>query len=222
MTRKTLNLSDSLYDYLLETSLREPLILQQLRQETAGMSNARMQISPDQGQFMSLLIQLMAASRTLEIGVFTGYSALWVALALPPQGQLIACDVSKASTSIAQRYWQEAGVAHKIQLHLRPAIQTLDQLLQEGKRGTFDFAFIDADKQNYDRYYESCLQLLRPGGLICIDNVLWSGRVADPEVQDVRTEAIRALNLKIHQDRRVISSLVPIGDGLMLARKQEL
>ncbi|NJK62543.1 MAG: SAM-dependent methyltransferase [Synechococcaceae cyanobacterium SM2_3_1] len=222
MTRKTLNLSDSLYMYLLETSLREPLILQQLRQETAEMHNARMQISPDQGQFMSLLIQLMAARRALEIGVFTGYSALWVALALPPEGRLIACDVSKEYTSIAQRYWQQAGVAPKIQLHLQPAIQTLDQLLQEGQAGTFDFAFIDADKQNYDLYYERGLQLLRPGGLICIDNVLWSGRVADPEVQDASTEAIRALNHKIHQDGRVILSLVPIGDGLLLARKQEM
>jgi caffeoyl-CoA O-methyltransferase len=222
MTRKTLNLSDSLYEYLLETSLREPLILQQLRQETAGMSNARMQISPDQGQFMGLLIQLMGAHRALELGVFTGYSALCVALALPPQGQLIACDVSKEYTSIAQRYWQKAGVDHKIQLQLGPALRTLDQLLQEGQTGTFDFAFIDADKQNYDLYYERCLQLLRPGGLICIDNVLWSGRVADPEAQDASTEAIRALNHKIHQDGRVILSLVPIGDGLLLARKQEL
>ena len=168
---------------------------------------------------MALLVQLIGAKKTLEIGVYTGYSALAVALALPPDGQIVACDISEEYTAIARRYWQLAGVAHKIDLHIAPALETLNQLLKDQAQ-TFDFAFIDADKSNYEHYYERALQLVRSGGLIAIDNVLWSGRVADPQVQDNRTQAIRALNHKLHQDQRVTISLVPIADGLTLARKK--
>jgi len=178
-----------------------------------------MQISPEQGQFMALLVQLMGAKKTLEVGVFTGYSSLIVALALPPSGKVVACDVSEEYTAIARRYWQQAGVADKIDLHIAPAMDTLDRLLANGEAETFDFAFIDADKSSYDGYYERALQLVRPGGLIAIDNVLWSGRVADPKVQDNRTKTIRALNQKLHQDSRITLSLVPIADGLTLALK---
>jgi len=220
VSSKTLNLSDRLYDYLLSTSLREPEILQQLRAETASHPAAIMQISPEQGQFMALLVQLLSAKKTLEVGVFTGYSSLSVALALPPDGKIVACDVSAEFTAIARRYWQAAGVADKIDLHLAPAINTLDQLLADGQAGTFDFAFIDADKGNYDLYYERALQLIRPGGLIVIDNVLWDGKVADSLVQDEDTQAIRALNEKMLHDQRIAFSLLPVGDGLTLALKK--
>jgi predicted O-methyltransferase YrrM len=179
-----------------------------------------MQIAPEQGQFMALLVQLMGAKKTLEVGVFTGYSTLVVALALPPQGKVVACEVNQEYAAIACRCWQQAGVADKIDLHVAPAQETLAQLLRDGQAATFDFAFIDADKSNYDSYYEQALQLVRPGGLIAIDNVLWSGRVANPQVQDNRTKKIRALNQKLHQDRRISLSLVPIGDGLALAWKR--
>jgi caffeoyl-CoA O-methyltransferase len=179
-----------------------------------------MQISPEQGQFMRLLIQLIGAKKTLEVGVFTGYSSLSVALALPADGKIIACDVSEEFTAIARRYWQEARVAEKIDLRLAPALETLDELLATGQAKTFDFAFIDADKENYDAYYERSLQLIRPGGLIAIDNVLWSGRIADPHIQDESTQAIRALNQKLRNDERVTLSLIPIGDGLTLALKR--
>ncbi|MGI0485356.1 class I SAM-dependent methyltransferase [Pantanalinema rosaneae CENA516] len=220
MSNQTFGLEPQLYHYLTSVSLREPEILSQLRQETAQHPMANMQIAPEQGQFMALLVQLMAATRTLEIGVFTGYSALAVALALPPDGRVVACDVNEEYTAIAQRYWQRAGVADKIDLHLAPALDTLDRLLATGSANSFDFAFIDADKSNYEAYYERALQLVRPGGLITIDNVLWSGRVADPSVTDNRTQHIRALNQKIHQDPRVTISLVPIADGLTLALKR--
>ncbi len=220
MSKKTIGLDNQLYDYLLSVSLREPDILRQLREETARHPMAMMQISPEQGQFMALLVQLLGATKTLEVGVFTGYSSLGVALALPPNGKIVACDVSEEFTSIARRYWDAAGVADKIDLRLAPALSTLDELLATGQAGTFDFAFIDADKANYERYYERSLQLIRSGGLIAIDNVLWSGRVADPEVQDHRTNEIRALNEKLHQDERVTLSLVPIADGLTLALKR--
>jgi caffeoyl-CoA O-methyltransferase len=220
MTRKTLELSDALYDYLLSHSLREPPVLAKLREETAQLPGSQMQIAPEQGQFMALLVQLMGAKKTLEVGVFTGYSSLAVALALPEDGKVVACDVSEEYTAIARRYWQEAGVAYKVDLHLAPALATLDQLLAEGQAGTFDFAFIDADKANYWNYYERSLQLLRPGGLIAVDNVLWSGRVADPAEQGNSTEAIRQFNQAIYQDDRVRLSLVPIADGLTLALKQ--
>lgn len=219
MTTRTLGLPANIYDYLLAISLREPEILTQLRQQTAQLPVGRMQISPEQGQFMALLVQLIGAKKTLEVGVFTGYSSLIVALALPADGKVVACDISAEFTSIAQIYWQQAKVAHKIDLHLAPALETLDKLLAAGEAETFDFAFIDADKSNYDNYYERSLQLIRPGGLIAIDNVLWSGRVADPQVQDNRTNKIRAFNEKLLQDQRISLSLVPIGDGLTLARK---
>ncbi|NEQ18726.1 MAG: methyltransferase domain-containing protein [Microcoleus sp. SIO2G3] len=220
MSNQTLGLDTQLYNYLQSVSLREPEILTQLRQETAQHPMAQMQIAPDQGQFMALLVQLIGAKKTLEVGVFTGYSSLVVALALPPEGKVVACDVSEEYTSIARRYWQQAGVADKIELHIAPAQETLKSLLAEGQAGTFDFAFIDADKSNYEIYYEHALELVRPGGLIIVDNVLWSGRVADPQVQDNRTKAIRSLNQKLHQDQRVTLSLVPIGDGLTLALKR--
>lgn len=220
MSKQTLGLNNQLYDYLLSASLRETGILHRLREETANHSYAMMQISPEQGQFMTLLVQLIGAKKTLEVGVFTGYSSLCVALALPSDGKIIACDVSEEYTAIARRYWQEAGVAEKIDLKLAPALQTLDDLLAAGEAGTFDFAFIDADKENYDAYYERSLQLVRAGGLIAIDNVLWGGRVADPQVEDNSTQAIRKLNEKLHQDERITLSLVPIADGLTLALKR--
>jgi predicted O-methyltransferase YrrM len=219
MANKTLGLEKSLYDYLQSVSLREPEILAQLREETAQHSMSRMQIAPEQGQLMALLVQLMGAKKTLDIGVFTGYSSLVVALALPPEGKVFACDVSEEYTAIARRYWQQAGVTDKIELHIAPALETLDSLIVAGHGNTFDFAFIDADKSNYDHYYERTLQLVRPGGLIAIDNVLWSGRVADPQHQDNRTNKIRAFNKKLYDDPRIILSLVPIADGLTLALK---
>ncbi len=219
MNNKALGLDKTLYDYLLSVSLREPEILTQLRQETAQHSMATMQIAPDQGQFLALLVKLMAAKKTLDIGVFTGYSSLVVALALPADGKVVACDIDEEYTAIARRYWQKAGVADKINLHLAPALETLEKLIAAGEAETFDFAFIDADKSNYENYYELALQLVRPGGLIAIDNVLWSGRVADPQVQDNRTNKIRAFNQKLYQDQRVTLSMLAIADGLTLAMK---
>ncbi|MEG4963222.1 MULTISPECIES: class I SAM-dependent methyltransferase [unclassified Microcoleus] len=220
MANSTLGLENQLYEYLLSISLREPDILASLREETAKHPMGMMQIAPEQGQFMEMLVQLMGATKTLEIGVFTGYSSLCVALALPPNGQIIACDVSEEYTAIARRYWEAAGVANKISLQLGPAINTLDKLIAEGQAGTFDFAFIDADKENYEAYFERSLQLVRNGGLVVIDNVLWSGRVADPEVQDESTTAIRTFNDKLRNDPRVTLSVVPIADGLTLALKR--
>ena len=219
MSKQTLGLENHIYQYLLSVSIREPEVLTKLRQETAKHPRNIMQISPEQGQFMALLVQLMGAKKALEIGVFTGYSSLVVALALPPEGKMVACDVSEEYTSIARRYWEQAGVADKIDLRIAPAIATLDQLIGAGEADSFDFAFIDADKSSYDDYYERALKLIRPGGLIAIDNVLWSGQVADSKVQDNRTNKIRALNEKIHKDERVSPSMIPIGDGLTLARK---
>jgi predicted O-methyltransferase YrrM len=219
MSGKTF-LENSLQEYLLTVSLREPEILQRLRQETADHVMSQMQIAPEQGQLMRLLVQLMGAKKALEIGVFTGYSSLCVAIALPADGTLVACDVSEEYTAIAQRYWQQAGVADKIDLRIAPALETLDQLLAAGEANTFDFAFIDADKSGYDSYYERSLQLVRPGGLIAIDNVLWSGRVADEQVQDNRTQTIRAFNQKLHQDERITLSVLAIADGLTLALKR--
>jgi len=179
-----------------------------------------MQIAPEQGQLMALLVRLAGARRCLEVGVFTGYSTLCVAAALPPDGRIMACDVNEAWTAIARRYWREAGVAERIELHLAPALETLDRLLAERQAGTFDFAFIDADKPNYWNYFERALELLRPGGLVAIDNTLWYGRVADPANHDDETEAIRGFNHRLHADTRVDLSLVPIGDGMTLARKR--
>ncbi|MBD2133527.1 class I SAM-dependent methyltransferase [Sphaerospermopsis sp. FACHB-1094] len=219
MAKQTIGLEQNLYDYLLSVSVREPEILTQLRQETAQLRMSIMQISPEQGQFMALLVKLLGAKKTLDIGVFTGYSSLVVALALPADGKIIACDVSEEYTSIARRYWEKAGIADKVDLHIAPALETLDNLLAAGEAESFDFAFIDADKGNYENYYERSLQLIRPGGLIAIDNVLWSGKVADPEIQDNQTKKIRAFNQKLYQDSRITLSLVPIADGLTLANK---
>ena len=218
--RKYTALDDRLYDYLLSVSLRESAVARRLREETAGMEHAVMQIAPDQGQFMALLVRLLGARRALEIGTFTGYSALCVAEALPQNGRLVACDRNAEWTAIAQRYWAEAGVADKITLRLGKAIQTLDALLAEGEAGRFDLAFIDADKPNYDGYYERCLALVRPGGLVAIDNVLWEGKVKDAETADADTQAIRALNAKLAADARVEMSMLSIADGLTLALKK--
>ncbi len=220
MSNRTLTLTDDLYQYLLDVSLREPEVLRRLRRETASHPMARMQIAPEQGQFMALLVRMLGARRALEVGVFTGYSALAVALALPPDGTLTACDVSEDYTAVARRYWQEAGVAGKIDLRIAPALETLEALLAEGQAGTFDLAFIDADKESYDAYYERALRLLRAGGLILFDNVLWSGRVAEADAQDADTQALRTLNRKLHHDERIHLSLLPLADGLTLALKR--
>jgi predicted O-methyltransferase YrrM len=218
MSTHTLCLDDALYRYLLRVSLREHPVMTQLRAITRSHPHAAMQISPEQGQLMALLVNLIGARRTLEIGVFTGYSALAVALALPPDGRVVACDVDEECTAVARTYWKKAGVDHKVDLHLAPAVDTLDALLAGGQAGCFDFAFIDADKTGYDAYYERCLTLLRRGGLIAIDNALWGGRVARPP-EDDETAAIQALNRKLHDDQRIDLSLLPVADGLALARK---
>ncbi|MBV8689088.1 MAG: class I SAM-dependent methyltransferase [Candidatus Eremiobacteraeota bacterium] len=215
-------LPDNVYEYICNISLRETSLQQELREETQRLlpEQARMQIGPDQGQLMQLLVRLTGAKRCLEIGVFTGYSSLAVALALPSDGTLVACDVSDQYTAIARRYWKSAGVAEKIQLRIAPAIETLDSLLARGDEGTFDFAFIDADKTSYDGYYERSLSLLKQNGIMTIDNVLWSGRVADPTEEDESTQALRALNAKIGRDDRVDVAMIPIGDGVTLVRKR--
>ena len=220
MSTRTLNVDDKLYDYLLTVSVREPRVLAELREETARLPEAGMQISPEQGQLMRLLVELMGARRCLEVGVFTGYSSTSVALSLPPGGKLVACDVSEEFTSVARRYWRRAGVEDRIELRLAPALGTLDALLAAGEKGQFDFAFVDADKDNYLAYYERCLELLRSGGLLAIDNVLWGGSVVDPEDSRSSTRAIRSLNEVVSRDDRVSISLVPIGDGLFLVRKR--
>ena len=220
MSNRTIVLSDALYEYMLSVSLREPDVLNRLREETAKMPQHKMQISPEQGQFMALLVELTGARRCLEIGTFTGYSALSVALALPEDGRLIACDISEEFTSLAKAYWQESGVAGKIDLRLGPALETLDTLIADGESGAFDFAFIDADKVNYLVYFQRAFDLIRTGGLILVDNVLWSGAVVDPARNDDDTEAIRAFNRALADDPRISLSLVPIGDGLTLARKR--
>lgn len=219
MNNRTIQVTDNLYQYILEASLREHPLLEELREETAKDQYARMQIAPEQGQLMALLVQLLSAKFTLEIGVFTGYSSLAVAMALPPDGKIIACDISEQWTNLAKEFWQRAGVAHKIDLRLAPAMETLDTLLSENRHDQFDFAFIDADKENYQAYYERCLQLIRPGGLIAVDNVLWNGNVIDSDKQDIDTRSIREFNQQLKNDSRIDLSLVPIGDGLTLARK---
>jgi predicted O-methyltransferase YrrM len=221
MSRDQLSPTDKLEAYIQDVSLREPEILTRLRVETSKQPHAAMQISPEQGQFMALLVETIGARRCLEVGVFTGYSSLVVALALPQDGRIVACDVSEEYTSVARRYWAEAGVAHKIDLRIAPAVETLDRLLEGGQAGSFDFAFIDADKPNYDNYYERALKLLRPGGIVAIDNVLWGGSVIKKEKdKDPNTLAIRALNQKIKADNRVTISLLTIGDGLTIVRKR--
>jgi caffeoyl-CoA O-methyltransferase len=220
MSNRSIVLTDSLYEYMSDVSLREPPLLLALREETAELTQRSMQISPEQGQFMALLVRLTGARRCLEVGVFTGYSSLATALALPDDGRVIACDVSEEWTAVARRYWKRAGVDHKIDLRLAPATGTLDALVAEGQGGTFDFAFIDADKTNYLAYYERTLALLRTGGLALVDNTLWSGRVADPEVADADTVALRHFNEVLHRDERVDLSLLPMGDGLTVVRKR--
>lgn len=220
MSTRTLPLDERLYQYLLRTTLREPKVLSDIREETAKLPSRGMQLAPEQGQLMRLLVELMGVRRAIEIGVFTGYSSTAVALSLPEDGLLVACDVSEEWTRTARKYWREAGVDDRIELRLGPGLDTLDELLREGSAGTFDFAFVDADKENYPGYYERCLRLVRPGGLIAFDNALWDGRVADPGDQSESTKGIRLLNETLHGDERVTISLVPIGDGLMLARKR--
>ena len=220
MSNRTLTITDEIYDYLLDVSLREARILTDLREETAGMPSMAMQISPEQGQFMAMLVKLMGARRCLEVGVFTGYSSLVKALALPEDGHVLACDVSEEFTAIARRYWERAGVAGKIDLRLAPAMDTLGELLEAGESGTYDFAFVDADKTSYAGYFERCLKLLRPGGLIAVDNTLWSGRLIDEREQDDDCVALRSFNRALYADDRVDISMVPIGDGLTLARKR--
>ena len=221
MSSHTIDLTDTLHDYLLRVGTRESAVAEALRAETlAATPWHRMQISPEQGAFMALLVRLLGAKRTLEVGTFTGYSALVVAEALPADGKVVACDVSEEWTSVGKPFWERAGVADKIDLRLRPAVATLDELIAGGETDSFDFAFIDADKANYDAYYERCLLLLRKGGVIGVDNVLWGGRVADASANDEDTQAIRAVNEKVRADARVDATMLPIGDGLTLAMKR--
>lgn len=219
MSRTTNVLPDSIYRYLCSVSLREPPVLAELREVTRTLPRASMQVSPDEGQFIGLLVKMIGARKCIEVGVFTGYSSTCIAAAMPPEGRLIACDVSAEWTSIARRYWEKAGVADKIDLRIGPGIDILDALLADGQAGTFDFAFIDADKSNYLNYYERAFRLVRSGGLIGIDNTLWYGKPGDPAINDPDTEAIREINRRVYADVRITMSLVPIGDGLTLALK---
>ena len=218
MTPRTLVLTDPVQDYLRQVGLREPELLQRLREESSRLPGANMLLAPEQGQLMALLARLMGVERDLEIGTFTGYSALAIGLALGPNGRIITSDIDPDTTRIAQRYWREAGIANRIELRLGPALSTLDAMLSQGKGHPFDMAFIDADKENLLVYYERCIKLVRPGGLILVDNTLWEGSVADTSDHDPATQAIRAFNLAVHADPRVDMVLLPIGDGLTLAR----
>jgi predicted O-methyltransferase YrrM len=220
MSGRSLPLSDELQAYVDRRGAREHPVQAELRAATAGMKHALMQIGPDQGAFMAMLVKLVGARRTLEIGVFTGYSALAVALALPADGRVVACDVSEEWTAVARRHWEKAGVAGKIDLRLAPALETLDRLVANGEAGRYDFAFIDADKTNYAAYYERCLTLLRAGGLVAVDNTLWSGAVLDEADRSADTVAIRAFNDALARDERVDVALLTVGDGLTLARKR--
>lgn len=220
MSGRSWALTPAVHRYLLDSSLREPDVLRRLRETTAKMPEARMQISPEQGQLMALLVEMLGARQTIEIGTFTGYSALVVARALPDDGRVVACDVQSDFVDVGRPFWEEAGVASKIDVRIGDAVQTLRSLREEGGDGQFDFAFIDADKGNYSTYYEQCLALVRKGGLIAVDNVLWGGSVADPSDTKPTTEAIRALNRRMHADEQVSVSMIPIGDGLYLARKR--
>jgi caffeoyl-CoA O-methyltransferase len=220
MSSKSIGLSDALHDYLLSISLRESALLRQLREETAEHPKAEMQIAPEQAQFLQFLVQLIGARRTLEVGVFTGYSALAVAEVLPAAGTLVACDVSEEYTQVARRYWAEAGVDEIVDLRIAPAAETLAALLADGQAGTFDFAFIDADKESYDTYYERALELLRPGGVMALDNVFRDGRVVGDRSDDESVRAIQVLNEKIHDDDRVALSVLPLADGVTLAMKR--
>lgn len=220
MSNRTLSLDDALYSYLLDVSLRETPLQLRLREETAALSVAQWQIAPEQGQFMAMLVQLTGARRLLEVGTFTGYSALSMAQAMPEEGQLLCCDIDEQYTSIARRYWEEAGVAARIQLRLAPALETLGALVREGRAESFDLIFIDADKTNYPAYLEHALVLARPGGVILFDNTLWSGRVLEARPESADTRAIQSLNRRLKLDQRVDISLLPLGDGLTLCRKR--
>jgi caffeoyl-CoA O-methyltransferase len=220
MSSQSIGLPDDLHEYLLSVSLRESEVRARLRAETADHPKSEMQIAPEQGQFLQFLVQLVGARRTVEVGVFTGYSALAVAEVLPPDGELVACDVSEEYTRVARRYWAEAGVENKIDLRIAPADETLAALLEDGQEGTFDFAFIDADKEAYDTYYEQCLSLLRPGGVVALDNMFRGGAVADPAPDDDSIRATQRLNEKIHEDERVTLSVLPLADGVTLAMKR--
>ena len=213
-------MDDQLLEYLRQNAVREPKVLQELREETQRLPNAGMQISSEQGQLMAMLVKLVNARKIIEVGTFTGYSSTVMALAMPPEGQLIACDVSEEYTRMARKFWQKAGVEQKVQLILGNAKESLKQLLQADEQETFDLAFIDADKTAYVEYYEFCLQLLRPGGLILVDNVLWGGQVADSSNHDMDTEALRTFNVALSSDQRIDLCMVPIGDGLTMARKR--
>ena len=221
MSNRTIQLYDRTYEYLLAHSLREDPRLAKLRAETASHPKVNMQIAPEQGQFMQMLVLLSGARRAIEVGVFTGYSSLAVMLAMPEDGWLLALDVSEEYTAVARRHWQAAGVAGRIELVIAPAAETLDARLARGEAGQYDFAFIDADKTSYLAYYERLLKLLRPGGLIVVDNTLWSGEVANPENREADTRALREFNDALHRDPRVDIALLPVGDGLTLARLRE-
>ena len=220
MSNRTLAIDDRIYDYLCDVAIDESELLFQLRQETAKLEYAVMQISPEQGQFMSLLVKLIGAKRAIEVGTFTGYSSICVASAMPDDGELICCDISPQWTDIAEKYWARAKLENKIKLFTQPAEQTLQTLIDDGQQSSFDFIFIDADKQNYIQYYEMALTLLRKGGLIAVDNTLWSGAVADPENDEPGTRAIRRFNQMVKEDTRVSKSLLPVGDGLTLILKE--
>ncbi|MNQ29507.1 putative O-methyltransferase [compost metagenome] len=220
MTNRTLSLDDNLYRYLLDVSLRETPLLKRLRDETAQLANAQWQIAPEQGQFMALLVQLSGARRILEVGTFTGYSALCMAQAMGEEGRMICCDLPGDYNATAERYWREAGLAGRIEQRLAPALDTLAALEAEGQAGSFDLIFIDADKANYPAYLEYALRLLRQGGLILFDNTLWSGRVLEQNPDSEDTRAIQALNLALKDDQRLDLSLLPLGDGLSLCRKR--
>ncbi len=220
MSRDTLSMSDELLAYIRAIGCREDADLRRLREETAAHPAAQMQISPEQGQFMALLVELIGARKVVEVGTFTGYSAMWMSKAMGANGRVVCLDVSAEFTAIAKHHWELAGISDRIDLRLAPAADSLKTMINAGETGQYDFAFLDADKTGYDAYYEAALVLLRPGGLIAIDNVLWSGAVADPSDQKADTKALRALNEKIATDARVTVSLIPIGDGLTLARKR--
>ncbi|MEP6814308.1 MAG: class I SAM-dependent methyltransferase [Marmoricola sp.] len=220
MANKTIGISDELAAYVVKVGAREPEVLARLRQETAAIPQHGMQIAPEEGAFLAMLVELTGARRCIEIGTFTGYSSIAVALALPEDGQLVCCDVSEEWTALASKYWDEAGVADKISLRVAPAAETLDQLLADGAASTYDFAFVDADKAGYDGYYERLLQLVRPGGLIVFDNTLWDGRVLDQDTEDEDTRALQALNTKLAGDERIALCLLPVADGVTLARRR--
>jgi predicted O-methyltransferase YrrM len=220
MANRSIQITEQLYDYMIANSVREPKVLAELRAETSKLPMAMMQIGPEQGQFMALLVRLIGAKNIVEVGTFTGYSSLAMALALGKDARITCFDISEEYTAVARKYWAKAGIADRMELKLGPAAELLQAMLDKGAKGKIDFAFIDADKTNYETYYELVLQMLRPGGLIAIDNVLWGGDVANPKKKDEDTEAIRRINKKVHADERVDVSLVPIGDGLTLARKR--